>query len=51
MKKRFILYLIIVVSAVILTFLPIASRKTDPAQNARAVNGVENEGGSEYGVQ
>lgn len=51
MKKRFVLYLIIVVSAVIFTFLPIKGRRPDPAQNARTVNGIEKEGGTEYGVQ
>lgn len=49
MKKRFVLYIIIVTAAVILTFLPVSSKRSVSVQDSLTVNEVKKEGGTEYG--
>ena len=50
MKKRFVLYIIIVTAAVILIFLPVSSKRSVSVQDSLTVNEVKKEGGTEYGL-
>ena len=50
MKKRFVLYIIIVTAAIILTFLPVSSKRSVSVQDSLTVNEVKKEGGTEYGL-
>ena len=49
MKKRFVLYIIIVTAAVILTFLPVSRKRSVSVQDSLTVNEVKKEGETEYG--
>lgn len=51
MKKRFVLYLVIVTAAIVLTFLPVPRKKTAIVQEGFTMNEVKNEGGTEYEIQ